>query len=180
LSRSCLTLFLALAAGGAMGQDMPRSSPFLPPADSAAGTPAASKYQLGGMMTKGPDLMVSITRMSDRQSFWIPVGGTVGEITVLSCNSDRDEAIIRASGEQITLTLRKSVVPGGSGLASAGIVTAAGSTPVPTPPLPPPSGPPEVQEREARMLVTDLLDIGQQHRKAYEEAKRKADAEKKP
>jgi hypothetical protein len=29
------------------------------------------------------------------------------------------------------------------------------------------------------MLVTDLLEIGQEHRKAYEEAQKKAAAEKK-
>jgi hypothetical protein len=30
------------------------------------------------------------------------------------------------------------------------------------------------QEREARMLVSDLLEIGMQQRKAYEEAQKKA------
>ena len=34
------------------------------------------------------------------------------------------------------------------------------------------------QEREARMLVSDLLEIGMQQRKAYEEAARKAAAAK--
>ena len=35
-------------------------------------------------------------------------------------------------------------------------------------------GSPEQQQREARMLVSDLLEIGVQQRKAYQEAKLKA------
>jgi len=67
------------------------------------------------------------------------------------------------------------------GIGTTAVATADVPRPdaAPTPPLPPPAGPPDVQEREARMLVSDLLDIGQQHRKAYEEAQRKAAAEKK-
>ena len=38
----------------------------------------------------------------------------------------------------------------------------------------------EKQAREARMLLSDLLDIGMQQRKAYEEAMRKANAAKQP
>ena len=177
MNRSLLTLFtlgLALMGAGLQGQALPGTSPFLPAAATGTGAPASTKYQLGGIMNKGADLMVSITRLSDRQSFWISVGGTVSEVTVLSCNPDRDEATINAGGEKLTLTLRKTATQTGNELP---VLASAPS--VVTPPLPAPVGPPEVQEREARMLVTDLLDIGQQHRKAYEEAQRKAAAEKK-
>ena len=177
MNRSLLTFFtlcLALPGAGLHGQGLPGSSPFLPAAAAAAGAPASTKYQLSGIMTNGPDLMVSITRLSDRQSFWIPVGGTVNEVTVLGCNPDRDEAVINASGEKLTLTLRKAATATGTDQPAV-----ASAPPVVSPPLPPPVGSPEVQEREARMLVTDLLDIGQQHRKAYEEAQKKAAAEKK-
>jgi hypothetical protein len=56
--------------------------------------------------------------------------------------------------------------------------TAAPAQPAPQP-VPAPSGPmtPEVQARqetEARMLVSDLLEIGMAQRRAYEEAQRKA------
>ncbi len=175
--RMTLALLLAGLTVAAQGGELPSSSPFLPPTGRAAGAQAVSTYQLGGMMRQGADLMVSITRMSDRHSFWIPVGGTVNEVTVLSCNADREEVTIRAGGEQLTLTLRRAIVQEGGN--SVPLPVSEGSA-VATAPLPPPVGPPEVQEREARMLVTDLLDIGQQHRKAYEEAKRKADAKKKP
>lgn len=60
------------------------------------------------------------------------------------------------------------------------LVTSATPTtqdPAATPPAPPPGSPAEVQkkqETEARMLVSDLLEIGMAQRKAYEEAQRKA------
>lgn len=46
----------------------------------------------------------------------------------------------------------------------------------PGPPQPPPPAPGSVahQEQEARMLVSDLLEIGMAQRKAYEEAQKKA------
>jgi hypothetical protein len=61
----------------------------------------------------------------------------------------------------------------------------AGAAAIPVPaqaapmPAPAPSGPmtPEVQARqetEARMLVSDLLEIGMAQRRAYEEAQRKS------
>lgn len=70
-------------------------------------------------------------------------------------------------------------------VAGAGAITMAGTSaaavpaqPAPTP-MPAPSGPmtPEIQARqetEARMLVSDLLEIGMAQRRAYEEAQRKS------
>ena len=176
-----LALLLALPAAVAPAQDLPGASPFVPAADRN-GVPAGdTRYQLGGIINNGGKLMASITRLSNKQSYWIAVGETVGEITVLRCDPDKDQATIRAGSEQLTLTLRHPVVQAGTGIGTTAVATADVPRPdaAPTPPLPPPAGPPEVQEREARMLVSDLLDIGQQHRKAYEEAQRKAAAEKK-
>jgi hypothetical protein len=50
----------------------------------------------------------------------------------------------------------------------------------PTPPQPPPPTPGSIahQEQEARMLVSDLLEIGMAQRKAYEEAQKKAALER--
>ena len=62
--------------------------------------------------------------------------------------------------------------------ATNGVATTPTTTPaVPLPPAPPPGSPAEVQARqetEARMLVSDLLEIGMAQRRAYEEAQRKA------
>jgi hypothetical protein len=67
---------------------------------------------------------------------------------------------------------------GAAGSAAAMAITAGPAQPAPLP-MPAPSGPvtPEVQARqetEARMLVSDLLEIGMAQRRAYEEAQRKA------
>jgi len=43
---------------------------------------------------------------------------------------------------------------------------------------PPPANSQEEKETEARMLVTDLLEIGQEQRRAYEAAQREAAAKK--
>ena len=43
-------------------------------------------------------------------------------------------------------------------------------------PRPAATGSPEQEQREARMLVSDLLEIGVQQRKAYQDAKQKAAA----
>ncbi|MDB6169888.1 MAG: hypothetical protein JWM88_2752 [Verrucomicrobia bacterium] len=166
-------VFLAMMmAASAPGQTLPSASPFLPPRAGTTAASDAAKYQLGGMIAKGKDVLVSVTRLSDKQSFWIPVGSTVDEVTAISYVSELDEAVISANGEHYTLRLRQSPVQVGGGLSpSLGNAVVAIS-----PPLPPPVGPPEVQEREARMLVTDLLEIGMEHRKAYEAAQKKAAA----
>jgi hypothetical protein len=66
-----------------------------------------------------------------------------------------------------------------SGVAMAGNSASTPEAPPPAKPSPAPSGPvtPEMQARqetEARMLVSDLLEIGMAQRRAYEEAQRKA------
>jgi hypothetical protein len=172
---------LALAGIMARGQDLPKDSPFLPPAANAASAAVSSKYQLAGMIVQGKETMISVTRLSDKQSFWIPIGSTVNEVTAVSYNPDQDEAKVRANGETLILPLRKPVVQTASAAAaSTSAAIAYATAPAVTPPLPSlASASPEVQEREARMLVTDLLDIGQQQRKAYEEAQKKAAADKK-
>ena len=174
--RPILTLGFATVASALLGQPLPQSSPFLPPKESSTPYSAAAKYQLGGMVTKGKDVLINITRVSDKQSVWVPIGGTVDEITAVSYVPELDEAVISANGERFTLRLRQAVGQGGNGVAST--AGSAGTMAI-SAPLPPPVGGPEVQEREARMLVTDLLEIGQAHRKAYEEAQKKAAVEKK-
>ncbi len=178
---ACMLAVAMAGVAGASAQELPRNSPFLPPAAVSGSAAVSSKYQLSGMIVKGKDTLISVTRLSDKQSFWIPIGSTVNDVTAISYNADLDQATVRANGETLTLPLSKPVVQApGAVSASAATVASAEAAPVPTPPLPSlASAPPEVQEREARMLVTDLLEIGQQQRKAYEEAQKKAAADKK-
>lgn len=71
--------------------------------------------------------------------------------------------------------------PGSADLVATGAVTPspAATTPVEAAPAPKPETPAKPltvarQEEEARMLVSDLLEIGMAQRKAYEEAQKKA------
>lgn len=153
------------------------SSPFLPPPDAPALTPAAAiaDYEFVGMTTFGEQTLLGIVRATDQRSFWIPLGRMVNGITAVSYDAKSDRAVIRADDKTYTLSMRQSaIVPLGSAAATAPTITASGVAPagVTAAPL----TPQQEKEMEARMLVTDLLEIGQQQRKAYEEAQRQAAA----
>ena len=166
-------------------QSAPKDSPFLPPANAApAATNVNAPYSLTGMTVVGKNTLVGIMRTSDKRSFWIQVGKTVGDLTAISYDASKDQAVIRANGKLQTLTMKKSAVVSGPPVTSVipQPVTAAGpAAAVTQPPVDVPTAPMSVQEEkemEARMLVTDLLEIGQRQRKAYEEAQRQAAARK--
>jgi hypothetical protein len=170
-------VFLAAAACG-LAQALPKSSPFLPPA--AAAGPAQSgpgAYEFVGMTTLGDQTLLGINRQQDKRSFWIPVGKTVGEITAVSYDAKTDQAVIRAGGQTITLLLRKGgVLPGIAATVAPTPAPLVANAPTPVTVPTRPLSVQEEKEMEARMLVTDLLEIGQQQRKAYEEAQRQAAA----
>lgn len=159
-------------------------SPFLPPAGAAA--PASkepSNYSFAGMTVLNGKTLLSITRESDKRSTWIPVGETVGDITAVSYDPKKDEAVIQAAGRELTLPIRKSVVvaaPANRPPTSANIRPAPSAVitpaPEPEPVKMPAMNQQEEKEMEARMLVSDLLEIGQQQRRAYEAAQREAAA----
>lgn len=73
-----------------------------------------------------------------------------------------------------------AVMPAVTDAAAANVASAAPAAQTPPAPAPAPAQPPAPetaqakQETEARMLVSDLLEIGMAQRRAYEEAQRKA------
>lgn len=180
--RTTLTIATTLAVAASLAaqpQRPAKDSPFLPPAGATA--PAATgpaAYELTGMSVVGKDTLLSVLRVSDKRSTWIPVGKTVSEITAVSYDPAKDEAVIRVDGRTLNLTMRKSAAVTGPVAQTPPPLTAPlpqAATPaqaVPAKPL----TPTEEKETEARMLVTDLLEIGQQQRRAYEEAQRQAAA----
>lgn len=131
-------------------------------------------------MVQGSDVTVCIFERQARHSRWIPVGGITDGIHVISFDAANDRAVVNIEGTMKELTMRTAKVAalGSSSMAMAAPVRA----PQPVQPVisnsaatPPKT--PEVlaqEQREARMLVSDLLEIGVQQRKAYQEAKRKA------
>ncbi len=188
-SRQTVRSFLAFSAiAVATSTSSPtlsaQDSPFLPPASATAAKENASGgYDLVGMTAVGKDTLLSITRQSDKHSSWVAVGKTAGEITVVSYDPRSDSAVIKTATQTLTLTMRKGAVVAGP--ANPLPVTlpapaATSATAASAPALPPvvvptqPMNQQEEKEMEARMLVTDLLEIGQQQRKAYAEAQRQA------
>lgn len=162
-----------LAATIGRSADDPRlhPSPFLPASSdpSAATQSAAAKDSLEftGVIVTGKTVLLNLTDTQAKKSFWIGIGKSEEGIEAVGYDRRQDAATVKVRGETKRLVMKQPVVVGSSG-ASAAIVPVA-----PAVPLPPPSTPAEA-EREARMLVSDLLEIGMQQRKAYEEAQRKA------
>lgn len=70
-----------------------------------------SDYQLAGMSAIGAETLLSITRVSDRRSLWVPLGKTVGEITAVSYDPATDRAVIRVNGSLQTIALRDAGPP---------------------------------------------------------------------
>jgi hypothetical protein len=68
--------------------------------------PARSTYELTGMSAMGATTLLSVVRLSDKRSFWVPVGKTVGEITAVSYDPATDRAVIRVNGSLQTIALR--------------------------------------------------------------------------
>ena len=166
----------ALACAAETG--LTSESPFRPVGGSAtAATPvAASALQLAGITSLGSKTYVllidsaSSTDAKKGHGRWIAVGSKVDDIEVISCDIGKNEAVVRVGPEILTLTLRK---PSGQKDGQASAIPLLGPTGSPLPQVAP-LVTREEKEREARMLVSDLLDIGMSQRKAYEEAQRKA------
>ena len=90
---------------------MTKPSPFVRTADPVAEPSGAEvEYDLAGMTGVGNNTLLSIIRRSDGRSFLIPVGKTVGEVTVISYNAETDDAVIRVRGRLVKIVMRNASV----------------------------------------------------------------------
>lgn len=183
LFRSLTFLTVLFTVAGSIGvvcAETPlKESPFLPPANAAAPSKTAAAYELAGMSVAGKATLLSIVRVKDKRSTWVAVGQTAGEITAVSYDPKTEQATIRVDGKPITIAMKKASVVSASNTLFRSPFPSNSTTPATSPqPIvtPLPATTQEEKETEARMLVTDLLEIGQQQRKAYEEAQRQAAA----
>ncbi len=126
---------------------------------------AASAYELTGVVNSSQSTLVGIIKAGEGRSFWIPVGQSQGGIDVLSHDPKTDRVTIRADGARHVLGLKAQSL-GGSlpNFAHLGTIPldfkAVG-----------PAGPVAAQEREARQLIGDLLEIGLSQRTAEQQRK---------
>ena len=166
-----LAVVFAAVASASGSDSRTHPSPFLPPPGdpSAAVAPAAAKDSLEftGVIVTGQTVLLNLTDTQAKKSFWIGVGKSENGVEAVDYDRRQDAATLKVRGETKRLVMKQPVVVASSGTSAATVPIA------PVVPLPPPSTPAEA-EREARMLVSDLLEIGMQQRKAYEEAQRKA------
>jgi hypothetical protein len=171
-----------MACGGTLfaGNTLVAESPFAPAgAVATAGTSPPEAYELAGSSAQGGAVSVCVFERQKKHSQWIPVGGDVDGIHVISFDASHDTAIVTISGTRKELSMRKAVIASTNSSAPSRMPVAVGG-PLEQPPLPiaaapAPGAPNAVQDqKEARMLVSDLLEIGVQQRKAYQDAKLKA------
>jgi hypothetical protein len=179
---AALALFTAIGARAQIA--LPKESPFMPaPGAVAADQPASDTFELKGFSSTGKKILVCVYDSQAKRSHWIAVDATVEGIKIVAFDAAKEEATITVGGQKKTLRMRKPSVAAGTN--TAGTAAAGFASPVTAPmitqgiPQPPPApGSIAQQEVEARMLVSDLLEIGIQQRKAYEEAQKKADQER--
>jgi hypothetical protein len=181
-----LAAFLAVAEASAQTA-LPKDSPFLPTPGTAANGGASTQegLELAGVSSTAKNTFGCIYDNQTKRSHWIPVNATVEGIKVLAYDSTLDQVSLSVGGQNKVLRLRKATVSGvanaNPGAAAAGFATPAVMPITQGSPQPPPApGSIAQQETEARMLVSDLLEIGIQQRKAYEDAQKKTEAEKAP
>jgi hypothetical protein len=180
-----LAILAAAAAAGivtARGQTtLVGDSPFAPSGMGAAGAAAAPQdFELAGSTSEGSAVTVCVYERRTKHSQWIPVGGIGDGIKVVSFDGAHDRAVVIVAGVRKEIAMRKATygaplpVSGNRPMLVVASVQAPPPDPVGAPPPAAAAATPEQEQREARMLVSDLLEIGVQQRKAYQDAKLKA------
>lgn len=194
---------LAMALSVSAQTSLPKDSPFLPSGTAAIVGGAAETLEFAGVSTVGKRTDLIIHDKTAKNNRWVGVGETVEGITVVAYDPKIEQAVVRMGGLQRVLTLRRGagpvnqpapVAPVQMGFATptppptptappppvslpaAPVPTAAAAVPHSPPIIPQPMTAAQVQERqetEARMLVSDLMEIGMVQRRAYERAQRK-------
>lgn len=206
MRRPVLLSLLTLGATATSFAQAPAiSNPFSAPAASpGAAATTHDGIEFAGMSEIGKEVHFVFVDKTAKKTRWVKEGETTEGISIVRYDSRVEQVTIRYNGAEKTLSMRKAAgTPRTPGHVVAPMTPAAGFA-VPSPvPLPMPAAPqpapvadntaqagalvalpapttpqtPQAKaETEARMLVSDLLEIGMAQRKAYEEAQRKAAA----
>ena len=140
-----------------------------------SGKLSADSLEFAGVMSVGGKTMINLYDKQSKQSYWVETGATLGGITVVKYDGAKDEVTIRQDGAEKNIPLRTGAgvmnAPASSAPAAAAPTGAAATPTTSATPISQLSK--ARQEEEARMLVSDLLEIGMAQRKAYEDAQRR-------
>lgn len=172
-------------------------------APSATTSPDSGEtLEFAGISSVGNRTDYIVFDRAAKKSHWVAMGEPRNGIAVVSHDPRRDILTLTVNGVQKQLPLRKAAASANRPPAPAIMTMAQSTIPLPTDTsttnIPPPVQPappqpvagtqPEPssanvtpgqeavvkQETEARMLVSDLLEIGMAQRRAYEEAQRRS------
>ncbi len=151
-------------------------SPFLPastpPAATSASTDGAlAALQLSGISVIGDDQRFNLVDSRNKRSFWIALRETQEGFTVESYDAASDAVVVRRGGETRRLELRQSRIVVTEPVSAAPVIVAGGD-PAPgvrregVDEIRNPQTPAQIKqaEFEARMLVSDLLELSMQER----------------
>ncbi len=168
------------SAGLALAQMKGPAAPAKAPAAPAPAKPAPagdSRYELDGILVLDQPTVL-IADLEKENARWLKIGDTFGELQVVSVDQKNNTVLVKISGASKTLPLKKATI-GTSVAITAGTDTsnpgqpASGEAVAATAAEPQtPQGPATLEERqakEAREFVSDLLEIGIQQRRAWEE-----------
>jgi hypothetical protein len=168
-------------AGAAFAQTaLVTNSPFAPAGggDATQAKSAPEAFELAGSSVQGTDVAVCIFEREKKHSLWIPVGGDLNGVHVISFDAAHDTAVVTIGGARKELSMHRATVVSTNAPAGRTVAPAPNAPVVPIASAAPdtPANPATAarDQREARMLVSDLLEIGVQQRKAYQDAKQRA------
>ena len=184
-------LMVATGVGSrGIAQTEESDNPFRPtggaaPAAVSTGNAELDALQFSGLSSIGTQRSFNFTDARTRKSFWIPLNGTENGFSVVSYDETNEQVVVRYGTHQRPLSLRKAVLVAAPGAPTAGPTRPAATTVTAAAPQPRGSGVDEIKnpktpaeikqaEYEARMLVSDLLDISM---KAREEQRKLREAQ---
>lgn len=172
-----ISTFVAPLAVAAQSND---PNPFEPPAATPGPGPAVGDadldaLQFSGVSTIGDETSFNFSDPRTRKSFWVSLkGSSEGGFSVVSYDAAAEQVVVRHGSRTRPISLRKSVLVAAPVViarpAAAPPITTAANAPRPSgggvDEIKNPKTPEEIKqaEYEARMLVSDLLDISMQER----------------
>ncbi|MDD3180899.1 MAG: hypothetical protein PHQ04_11205 [Opitutaceae bacterium] len=194
-SAIAVALLLPIGApplAAATDESLLNNSPFGAPGPDGSSPVVDSQLdqlEFTGVSVIGREIFVSVIDRKTGRGGWLPLK-TQGTDGLIAENYDakKDEITVRLGSRTKVLSLGRAKVtasatlPAPAGPAAAPTPQATAPSASPPPHTSPSSGkPPEIeaQEREARLLVSDLLEIGMIQRKAYAEKKAAEEASRK-
>ncbi len=190
--RTFVSIAIAAIAFCTASAELPKDSPFGQGGTNGAAA-ESDPLEFAGVSTIGKKTMINLYDRQAKHGFWVQEGQKSEGVTVVKYDAAHDQVTVRRDGAEKTLSLRAasavvsgpatpaSIVPAIPGPAVPATGPTAPATSIATSPATPATDPaantPQArakQEEEARMLVSDLLEIGIAQRKAYEDAQRRA------